>query len=51
MNFIITAGLTQAQPESNGLFTKHSTNSAIRAHHFPCITYLSGCISPENHSQ
>jgi len=51
MNFIITAVLTHAQPERNGLFTKHSTKSAIRAHRFPRTTYLSGCISPENYSQ
>ncbi|ADQ80187.1 hypothetical protein Palpr_2050 [Paludibacter propionicigenes WB4] len=51
MNFIITAGLTQAQPERNGLFTKHSTHSAHSAHRFQCTTYVSGSISPENYSQ
>jgi len=51
MNFIITAGLTQARPEKDGLFTQHSTNYAIRAHHFPRTANLCGCISPENHSQ
>ena len=51
MNFIITAVHAQARPERNGLFTKHSTKSAIRAHRFPRTTYLSGCISQENYSQ
>lgn len=51
MNFIITAGLTQARPEKNGLFTQHSTNRATRAFLFPCVANLSSCITPENHSQ
>ena len=51
MNIFIESRPEKYRVEKKTLLRKQTVYCAIRAHHFPRIANLCGCVSPENYSQ
>jgi len=51
MNLFVTSRPETYRTEQNYLLSMQIAPCAIRAHYFPHVATLGGCIQPENYSQ